>query len=185
MSLSTVLAGDKVALSTGVVALTGTKDPLGRAVVVLDPSKQDSTKYSHKSMTRAFWYYAHAALEDEMTQRYGLVLLVLNRHSKLKQFDRGLSQMIISSIKGKLPLRLSGIHFCHPPMFMSIIFPIVKLFLGERLRKRIHVHSGSDEQVLHSLEKFGLNVFDLPTELSGQVSLDPEGWLEEREREEL
>ena len=75
---------------------------------------------------------------------------------------------------------MSAFNICQPPNFFKLIFPIVKLFLGERLRKRIRVHSGDDDHVHASLAKLGLTKEKLPSELGGEIVLDHKKWLQER-----
>jgi hypothetical protein len=75
---------------------------------------------------------------------------------------------------------VSGFHICNPPAFFAMIFPIAKVFMGERLKQRLRVHAGSDEHVLGELEKFGMTKDMLPTDIGGNISVDHEGWLQER-----
>jgi CRAL/TRIO domain len=181
LTLTQALVDDESALEIGFARLVeGTIDPIGRGVMFVDPSKQDKTKYSRESMVRAMWYMIHAALEVESTQRYGLVTLAFPRNAKFSQSDRHLDNMIIDSLKGYLPVRLSAIHICHPPSFLRIIFPIIKMFLGERLRKRVRVHGGSIPYVLNLLADFGLSKEMLPVEIGGDKVLDQEKWLQLR-----
>ena len=77
-------------------------------------------------------------------------------------------------------MRLSGLHFCRPPVLLSAVFPVVKLVLGQRLKKRVKIHSGSDEAVRADLEKYGLTRDTIPVEIGGQVVLDNSKWLSER-----
>jgi hypothetical protein len=67
-------------------------------------------------------------------------------------------------------------------MGLRALFPMVKLVLGERLKKRVKIHSGSDEYVRADLEKYGLTDNTIPTEIGGQVVLDHSQWLAERRR---
>ena len=168
----------------GYAKLVGTTDPSGRSIILVDASCQDLSKHTRESMTRSLWYMIHATLEDETTQKRGITFMVYPRKATFAQFDRTQLKMNAESIQGCLPARVSGFHICHPPAFFSLAFPIVKLFLGDRLRKRIHVHSGSEQKVLKALEQFGLTKDVLPSELGGNIVLDHEQWLADRLEED-
>jgi CRAL/TRIO domain len=174
------LKDDKVALGFGFIKLVPAKDPSGRSITYFDVSRQDKSKYERKSMTRAMWYVFHAALEDEETQKKGIVILVIPRDSKLSQFDRKLGQMNADSLKGCIPIRMSASHICHPPTFFNVIFPIIKLLMGERLRKRTLVHGGSEEKVLETMATFGLTKDRLPEEFGGDIGPFHQEWLASR-----
>jgi hypothetical protein len=180
LTLSKALKDDIVALSTGYFSLTGSKDTSGRSIIFIDLSKQDKSKYPRESMCRAMWYIVHAALEDEMTQKRGVVIIGFPRNAKLSQIDRPLTKMNLESIKGCIPVRQSGIHICHPPTFFNLVLPILKFFMGERLRKRLQLHSGSAEKVLKQIAAFGLPKESMPTDLGGDIVVDHLGWLEHR-----
>lgn len=163
------------------IRLTRSTDSAGRNLIWLDPSKQNRAKYSNDTMVKCVWYIFHAALEDVDTQKHGLIVMVFPKNAHFSDFNRELGSEITASIKGCLPVRLSAFVINHPPYFFRFIFPILKLFLGERLRKRIRVNAGSDEHVLQDLDKLGIPKSSVPTELGGEVVLDHQGWLKERQ----
>jgi hypothetical protein len=110
LTQAAALKNDMATFEYGVVRLvvdskTGrqAKDPSGRGIVFLDPSLQDKTKYTNQSMLRCVWYTFHAALEDEETQKRGMVFLVYPAKAKFQQFNRALAKDITSSIRGCLP----------------------------------------------------------------------------------
>jgi hypothetical protein len=186
MTLDGALKDDHISLGVGFARLVvPAKDPAGRSIIFADPSKLDSTKYDRESMVRATWYVMHAALESVDAQKMGVVMVAYPKHVHITQVDRKLMKLNMESIKGCIPVRLAAFQICHPPEIFSIIFPLIKLFLGERLRKRIKVHSGSDEHVLEQLSKYGLTKDCLPTELGGAIVLDHDNWLSERKSSSL
>ena len=55
----------------------------------------------------------------------------------------------------------------------------MKLFMPERMRKRVRVHSGSEEKVLEDLKEFGLEREVLPSDIGGDVVMDTDAWIQE------
>lgn len=100
-----------------------------------------------------------------------------------------------------------GFHICHPPwcaifememetlflvgyshnlslscanrFFGKIVFPIMKMVMPERMRKRVRVHVGTEQKVLDSLKAFGLDREVLPSELGGDVIIDTDSWIQD------
>eukprot|EP00543_Licmophora_paradoxa_P003859 CAMPEP_0202443828 /NCGR_PEP_ID=MMETSP1360-20130828/2999_1 /ASSEMBLY_ACC=CAM_ASM_000848 /TAXON_ID=515479 /ORGANISM="Licmophora paradoxa, Strain CCMP2313" /LENGTH=205 /DNA_ID=CAMNT_0049059627 /DNA_START=268 /DNA_END=885 /DNA_ORIENTATION=- len=174
------LRDDGVALRMGVAQLVvGSTDPDGRPIFFFTPGNQDKTKYTRESMARVFWYIIHASLEDyESAQQKGVIFISYAKDVKFSQFDRGLIGVIAPSINGALPIRLAAMHVCYPPSFFSVIFSVIKIFLGEKLRKRVR-NQGS-KNVPAKLAEFGLTEDILPEQLSGKIKMDLEKWIEER-----
>ncbi|KAL7467082.1 hypothetical protein ACHAXS_007351 [Conticribra weissflogii] len=109
---------------------------------------------------------------NESAQRLGIVVVGYPHHVKLSHVDRKLLKMNMESMTGCIPIRLGALHICHPPWFFSkIVFPIIKIVVSERIRKRVRIHSGSKEDVLKELEGFGLSKKDLPVDIGGDVVL--------------
>ena len=171
------LKDDQLALSTGFVRLTKSKDFAGRNICYGNPELQKIGSYTTESMVRAIWYIFHAALEDEDTQKRGIVFMGDLRPTRLSLLDTELVRLIAVSAQGGLPMRISAIHGCSPPTIFNVVFPIIKSLMGERLRKRIRLHAGPIERVQEELAKYGLPLSALPTDIGGEVVLNHEKWL--------
>jgi hypothetical protein len=171
-----------IALGLGVITLlSSANDPMGRAVVYVDPGKMDRTRYVPTVLVRAFWYVIHAAVEDGNAQRHGVVFISDPGRAKFSQFDQTFSKMFITSLKGALPVRLSCMHIVRPPGFFSIVFPIVKVFLSEQMRKRIRLHNGKVEMIAEAFQtKYGLKKDALPTTIGGSLKTQHIEWVESR-----
>ena len=174
--------GNAIALGLGVMTLLPQTDPLGRSIVYWDPSHLDSTKYPVEAMIRAFWYVLHAALEPISAQQHGIVVLVDPQRCALSQVaDASLSKLVGGAMSGVLPLRLSGIHIVHPPFFVNMVLPVIKVFMPARMQQRIQFHSGTSREVIDKLQTdYGIPISGLPTLMGGLWKLDHSGWLKSR-----
>ena len=146
----------------------------------MDPSVVDRSEYNAESMVKAAWYTLHAALENETTQQKGIVFLVNLKTTLPRHFDRRLIQLLASSIRGVLPVRVSAIHIIHAPYLFEVLFDVVSILLGERITNRIKIYS--DEDIRQQLEDVGIHPNLLPLALGGEVEVDQSKWLAERER---
>ena len=54
------------------------------------------------------------------------------------------------------------------------------MFLGSRLRKRVHVYGGSDEAVVKKVGSLGFSKDQIPELIGGNLKLNHTAWLEER-----
>jgi hypothetical protein len=160
----------QMAYELGVMTLLDARDPTGRGIVVYDPSKLDKSKYTVPTIPSTFWYVLHTALQDITVQRKGIVITGDVAHTRYSQFDRPLVKAFLSSLQGAFPVRTSAFHIVHPPAFAAVVFPAVKLFLSDRMKKkkRIQFHYGSDGKIISNLEKqYGLSKSMLPTSIGG------------------
>jgi CRAL/TRIO domain len=172
------LKNDAVALALGNVQLSPGKDSLGRSILVVSPLQRDESKYKPESMARSLWYVVHAALEDEETQKKGIVFLIFPERVKFSKFDYALDTMIKDSIKGCLPVRIGAMHVCNPPTIFRIL--VLLFFMDDRVRKHLRIHCGSEARVLESLSVCGITKDNVPSKLGGGVVLDHKAWLNTR-----
>jgi hypothetical protein len=186
LTLDKALSEDGTALQIGYLRLlVGVTDPHGRSILFSDPSTQDRSKYTRLSLTRASWYVVHAALENENSQKYGVVVIGDPSRASFSQFDRKVSKIMLPCMQGAIPVRLSAYHVCKPPAFAALVLPILKLFMSERVKKRVAFHTGSNADVLKSLRKYGIDKSCVPVELGGDVRIDHISWMEKRRQQGL
>eukprot|EP00752_Nemacystus_decipiens_P008826 g7877.t1 len=172
----------EAALKTEYIQLVpGSRDIEGRQVVLMNPGNMN-TKIDKKLRAVAVWYVLLAALEDVETQRRGFCFLVNPKTVSIRQMDRKYMKLALESLQGALPLRIGSLSICYPPTFFRVAWAIISPFMHERVKKRVRVIPGTDEQVKNALGNI-VTSDNLPPPM-GQRPLDFSGWLEERARSE-
>lgn len=177
------LSGDgSFALKTGFIQILTQKDSKGRAMAFIQP-RNLSASYSRIGMLKALWYIVDILLKEVSAQQKGVVFLIDLTGSEMRHFDIPLVQMCAESIRGTLPLRMSAMHFCQPPFLFYLFSGVVKFALGERLRKRVYVHSQwwNKEDDQGSLQNFGFTKDNIPRELGGELAVNHAYWVEQME----
>lgn len=187
LKLNQALRDDTTALNIGFLRYTGKQDSTGRAILFLDPTRLPlNESYDRHSLVRAFWYNAHICLGNQVVQRMGATVVVCTKDAKYGHSDRKLLSMTASSLKGCVPLRIAAFQVCYPPTFFDVLYPIFKIAMGARLRKKVKVNSGSEKEVVEQLEKhWGIKKEDLPQQAGGGLILDHKEWLEKRRADGL
>lgn len=182
LTVDDTLKDDISALELGFVRLLSGKDHGGRGLVYVEPCCLGNGGYDYTSMVRATWYVLHVALEAKTIQQKGVVFIVNNQNTDAKlHFDKKLIQMNAEAVRGILPVRVGGIHICHPSNLFSTLAPVMKFMLGPRLGKRINVHSGSEDAILDTLSsRYGIRPEAVPAALGGFTTVNQHLWLEDR-----
>jgi hypothetical protein len=184
LTLAAALKDDYAALTIGYAnLLAGHSDPKGRSIMYMEAGRQNKTKYTRESMVRAIWYMLHAAMESEQTQKYGILFITYPAGVTMSQVDRGLIKILLPSIQGTIPIRLSAFHSCQPPPFLKLVLPFIKLFMSERTKQRVLFHMGTTEKVRAKLESYGLTRDNIPQSLGGNVVVDTKSWIDQRRME--
>jgi hypothetical protein len=185
MTLEGALRDDEAALTIGFVNYMagGYSDDRGRGLMFMLPGLQDKTKYTRESLARAVWYMLHAALESPTAQKHGLLFLAFPKGARFSQFDPQLSKVVLPTIQGALPIRVSAFHICQPPAFIQLILPIIKLFMSDRTKKRMQLHFGSLDKIHKKLGKYGLTKANLPTVMGGEAVVDTPAFIARRRAE--
>jgi len=168
------------ALRRGFLSINPIRHSTGRFIMLADPGKLDRTKYTREMLVRFVWYIFHALLEDEEVQKKGVIGIIYPRTTKFSEVEKKIMYMCTVSVKGCLPLRLSGFHVCHCPTMFRVIFPFVKMLMGPRLRKRLKLHYGSDKAVVKALKNFDINPEQISADMGGTWEYDHLKWIEER-----
>ena len=135
---------DQDLLRAGIFNELEGKETTGRSVIFYHLGRQAQHSTSDRvSLVRALWFVLHESLKNETSQKMGVIFMSFPNGLGFLDIDWKLDKMIIESIQGCLPIRVSVIHICHPPVSLSIVFPILKFLMGERLWRRVYLHNGS------------------------------------------
>lgn len=99
-----------------------------------------STRYLHTQI-KSFMYIIQSAIEDELTQKRGMVFLFYLVGAKSLFFDRELNNSV-SYLLECLPFRLSAVHICFDDPRLRMIKALLMITLGSSRRVRVRIHDG-------------------------------------------
>jgi hypothetical protein len=121
-------------------------------------------------------------MEDEETQKYGVVALMRPNKSTNVITATTRTRMLVESGKGIIPIRQAGFHVFRPPSYLKPIISIVQLLLTEQMRQRTRIHYGETEDGLKAVAKYGISSSSLPIMVGGTYQMDMEAWIRHRQQ---
>ncbi|CAH1733130.1 unnamed protein product [Aphis gossypii] len=77
-------------------------------------------------------------------------------------------------VQDSFPLRFQGFHFINEPLYLYTVYSIIKPFLKEKIRCRVHFHGNNFD----SLHKY-IAPSKLPTYYGGNLEFDPITWVQQ------
>ncbi|XP_028043721.1 tyrosine-protein phosphatase non-receptor type 9 isoform X1 [Bombyx mandarina] len=161
----------KSELETGKFTILPTRDATGAAIAVFTANKHFPSQTTHQTTLQGVVYQLDVALQSLETQRAGLVFIYDMTDSKYTNFDYELSQKILTMLKGGYPAKLKKVLIVTAPLWFKAPFRILRLFVREKLRERVHTVSAP---------QLGAHVprSSLPKQLGGLHDTDHTTWLE-------
>jgi hypothetical protein len=158
MTLDGAMAEDIALLSLGYAYLLP-DDNHGRAVFFWDRTGFTSRSASREAMLRCLFYNVHMLTFAVSDRKKGFVVVVNCRSFDLyKHFDRILSTNLRRLVE-VAPLLLRGLHIGAGPgsSVLDLVMPVLKIIHGKRVRLRLQLHKGSDQEIVQSLTDYGLD----------------------------
>jgi tyrosine-protein phosphatase non-receptor type 9 len=131
----------KSELESGKFTVLSGKDHSGATIALFTASRHYPHLTSHRATLQGVVYQLDHALADPSTQRAGLVFVYDMTDSKYSNFDYELSQRILTLLKSGYPARLKKVLIVTAPLWFKAPFKILRLFVREKLRDRVHTIS--------------------------------------------
>ncbi|XP_044737901.1 clavesin-2-like [Chrysoperla carnea] len=173
-----VTNGTKLAIKDGFPSILKDRDRRGRCVLVLNSSNWDTNIYSLIDIFRALIISLEKLTLDSHNQICGFVIIIDWSEFTLKQsanLNPRLLKIIVEGLQDCYPAKFKGIHFIGQPWYVATALTVMKPFLKEKARNRIHLH-GNNLATLH--EHVTIDI--LPTELGGEgPPLDTARWADQ------
>ncbi len=163
------------------------RDPAGRLVFF---QLARSVNVPVRALLRKTLYGCMIYSNDEETQRKGAVSVSylvgqkFNWHEARQRQDMNKQLAAFTSC---LPLRFEALHVCIDSIIWRPILAVYKIYANIFTRVRVREHIGDHEQVLFSLQTFGIPTHGFPVTKDGQIlrHLCAEQWSKRRRLEEI
>eukprot|EP00934_Nitzschia_sp_Nitz4_P004785 Nitzschia sp. Nitz4//scaffold87_size112219//68166//69669//NITZ4_004079-RA/size112219-augustus-gene-0.52-mRNA-1//1//CDS//3329559384//4775//frame0 len=173
--------GDMGLLRMGISQLLPSRDAGGRFVTVTSCDEQYEGDNPMKTL-RAFWYCMMTRLRDVEVQTHGIVDIVW--HFKPVPFSLDYYKYF-NRLEVAIPMRVFVEHYCRPKDRDRMTEVGFKLFASVDRRIRYKVHLGTPEEILFSLQTYGLPVDDIPGRPDGTWHVEAhQAWIEAMRKQE-
>jgi tyrosine-protein phosphatase non-receptor type 9 len=156
-------------LQTGFIRLMPRCDNEGRAVIHVRLKLHDKSKFTPDDTKRAWHYLVMRALaRDARTQARGVIFVSDMHDSTMANLDPAVPKAIIGALRECVPMRVHNGFIVRPRWFFSLVFPIVRAFMSEKMKRRIHNLGDDLEDLCSRVSPSSI----LPRELGGEAFPD-------------
>ncbi|KAK5646338.1 hypothetical protein RI129_004802 [Pyrocoelia pectoralis] len=145
------------------------RDQFGRRVYIIRVEKFDSSQVTLDDIFRTNILAMEEVVREPETQIAGIVVILdmagLSLHHA-RFFTPHYAKRTVEVVQETFPLRFKGFHIVNEPFYFDAVMAVVKPFLKDKVRKRIHLHGGN----LSSLHAF-IRPDILPFEYGGTAGI--------------
>ncbi|XP_039999377.1 alpha-tocopherol transfer protein [Xiphias gladius] len=154
-------------LSTSYHAVLPQRDHTGSRVLVYRIGQWNPKDWSAFQVFRVSLMTSEIISMETQTQRRGLKAIFDLQGWRLGhawQINPSLARKISSVLSDSFPLKVRGIHLVNQPMFFRPVFAMIRPFLPDKIKQRIHMHGADFHDTLSDF--FSLAI--LPPEYGGE-----------------
>ncbi|XP_053322110.1 alpha-tocopherol transfer protein isoform X1 [Spea bombifrons] len=142
------------------------RDAYGSRVLIYRIEQWDPKEFSAYEVFRVSLITSELLVKDAETQRNGIKAIFDLQGWRLAhafQITPTIAKRIAAVMTDSFPLKVRGIHLINEPLFFYPVFALIKPFLPEKIKQRVHLHGCNYLSSLHN--HFSGNI--LPPEYGG------------------
>lgn len=132
------------------------------------------------------WYVAEVAAAQNTDARSGVVEVTWHKECSLWDYNPSVYDRLIVGLQCYWPIRNIAAHVCCPPkIFARWLFPVLNALTDPCMRARVQVHDVPPSEIVNTLSVYGIQKEMLPTEMGGELEVNPSEWIAERRAAEM
>ncbi|KFM57265.1 Alpha-tocopherol transfer protein-like protein, partial [Stegodyphus mimosarum] len=144
------------------------RDEEGCVILLLQFGKWDTDEFNIQTVLNLLTSTVMFSIENPATQICGVRIMLDVRGSNLRHI-RLLTPRYIhlfsKALRNCLPVRFKGIHIYNESAIFQYVWSVLKIFLTEKIKKRVHFH-GDNQKNLHKFIPKAI----LPSEYGGEYT---------------
>ena len=154
-------------LRAGIFGVLDTPLSNGSKALCIIPTRWDPEAIAPNDCFKTFLLILEKLMEDEEVQVHGVSVfdnLTGSSLSLVYSFMRTehIQRSVLVDLQDSYPIRFKALHLVNQPWYVSMVMSLVKPFLKQKHRDRIHAH-GNNFDAIHQL----LHPADLPEDFGG------------------
>nr|XP_019780830.2 alpha-tocopherol transfer protein isoform X1 [Tursiops truncatus]XP_033699117.1 alpha-tocopherol transfer protein isoform X1 [Tursiops truncatus] len=138
-------------LKAGYVGVLRARDPTGSKVLIYRIAHWDPKVFTAYDVFRVSLITSELIVQEVETQRNGIkAVFDLEgwQFSHAFQMTPSVAKKIAAVLTDSFPLKVRGIHLINEPIIFHAVFSMIKPFLTEKIKERIHMHGDNYKQRL-------------------------------------
>ncbi|XP_037659413.1 alpha-tocopherol transfer protein [Choloepus didactylus] len=138
-------------LQAGYLGVLRSRDPTGSKVLIYRIAHWDPKVFTAYDAFRVSLITSELIVQEVETQRNGIkAVFDLEdwQFSHALQITPSVAKNIAAVLTDSFPLKVRGIHFVNEPIIFQAVFSMIKPFLTEKIKQRIHMHGYNYKQSL-------------------------------------
>lgn len=138
-------------LKAGYHGVLRSRDPTGSKVLIYRIAHWDPKVFTAYDVFRVSLITSELIVQEVETQRNGVkAIFDLEgwQFSHAFQITPSVAKKIAAVLTDSFPLKVRGIHLINEPAIFHAVFSVIKPFLTEKIKERIHMHGNNYKQSL-------------------------------------